>query len=302
MSFVMSNGARLAYDEAGQAGQAGREAGQTGQAGEADGFPTVVLTHGGLGDRRMWDHQFRALARRGRVVRYDMRGLGESEDAEGEFSRSEDLLGLLDALDIEQAVLVGNSIGGAYSIEAALSAPERVRGLVLICSGLTEYDWPEEMTAEIGHLVEEAVPAERMARYWQRTAEYVDPADVRAIAEVNVRYMVAGPKRGLDDLVPEVRELALEMCQGNFQREWSVPRYQERFQQPPIIDRLRELAMPTLIVNGRYDPSPIQEIADLLAVRIPRARRIDLDAGHLPSIERPEETTDALLEFVAGIS
>jgi pimeloyl-ACP methyl ester carboxylesterase len=206
----------------------------------------------------------------------------------------------MDALAIDEAVLVGNSVGGAYSIEATLKAPERVRALALICSGLTEYDWPAEMTAEVGHLIAEAVPAERLARYWDRTAEHIDPADVAAVAEVNVRYMVAGPKRRLEDLAPEVRTLALEMCRGAFTREWSVPLYQERFLQPPIIGRLRDIAVPTLIVNGVHDPSAIQEIADLLTVRIPGARRIDLDAGHLPMIERPEETTSALLEFVAA--
>lgn len=289
MSFTMSNGVRLAYDEAGAADAAG--------AG-----PTVVLTHGGLGDRRMWDHQFAALAERGRVVRYDMRGLGESDDASGEFSRREDLLGLMDALGIEQAVLVGNSVGGAFSLEVALAAPERVLGLALICSGLTDYDWPAEMTAEVGHLIEESVPAERVARYWDRTAEFIDPADVAAVAEVNVRYMVAGPKRKLEDLTPEVQALALEMCARNFEREWSVPLYQERNLQPPIIERLRDVAVPTLIMNGRHDPSPIQEIADLMTVRIPGAKRIDLDAGHLPSLERPEETTSALLEFIATLA
>lgn len=289
MPFTMSNGVRLAYDEAGPTGAAG--------AG-----PAVVLTHGGLGDRRMWDHQFQALAERCRVVRYDMRGLGDSDDARGEFARCDDLLGLMDALGIEQAVLVGNSIGGAHSLEAALSAPERVRGLALICSGLTEYDWPEEMAAEIGHLIEQAVPAERMARYWNRTAEHVDPADVEAVAEANVRYLVAGPKRRLEDLAPEVRSLALEMCGRNFAREWSVPLYRERFLQPPVIERLRDVAVPTLIVNGVHDPSAIQEIADLMSLRIPGARRVDLDAGHLPSLERPEETTNALLEFLATLS
>jgi pimeloyl-ACP methyl ester carboxylesterase len=53
MPFTMSNGVRLAYDEAGAAGAR----------------PAVVLTHGGLADRRMWDHQFQALAEHGRVVR-----------------------------------------------------------------------------------------------------------------------------------------------------------------------------------------------------------------------------------------
>lgn len=285
MPFTMSNGVRLAYDEAGTAG-----------AG-----PAVVMTHGGLADRRMWDHQFHALAEHCRVVRYDMRGLGESEDAHGEFARCDDLLGLLDALDIERAILVGNSIGGAHSIEAALSAPERVSGLALICSGLTDYDWPAEMTTEVGHLIGERVPAERLARYWDRSAESIDPADVAAFAEVNVGYMVAGPKRSLEDLDPAVRELALEMCRSNFLRDWSVPQYQERFLQPPIIDRLRDIAVPTLIVNGVYDPSAIQEIADLMAVRIPRATRVDLETGHLPPMEAPEETTRVLVEFVTGL-
>lgn len=217
----------------------------------------MVLTHGGLADRRMWDHQFQAL-------------------------------------DIERAVLVGNSVGGAYSIEAALSAPEHVRGLALICSGLTEYDWPAEMTEAIGELIREAVPAERVARYWGRTAEYVDPADVAAIAEVNVRYMVAGPERSLEDLAPEVRTLALEMCRSNFMRERTL--------KPPIIDRLRDITAPTLIVDGEHDPSAIQEIADLMAVRIAGAKRVDLDTGHLPPIERPEETTRVLVEFVDTIS
>ncbi|MEY9928114.1 pimeloyl-ACP methyl ester carboxylesterase [Catenulispora sp. GP43] len=297
MSFAMSNGVRLAYDEAGPADAVGAGAGASVGAGAS---PTVVLTHGGLGDRRMWDHQFQALARHCRVVRYDLRGAGESDDARGEFSRCDDLLGLMDALDIERAVLVGNSVGGAYSIEATLSAPERVSALALVCSGLTEYDWPAEMTAEVGHLIAEAVPADRMARYWNRTAESIDPADVAAVAEVNVRYMVAGPGRSLEELDPAIRELALEMCRHSFTREWSVPLYQERFLQPPIIERLRDIAVPTLIVNGVHDPSAIQEIADLLTVRIPGARRIDLDSGHLPSIERPEETTRALLEFVSA--
>ncbi|MBO0880183.1 MAG: alpha/beta fold hydrolase, partial [Mycobacterium sp.] len=59
---------------------------------EAGNRPAVVLVHGGLADRRMWDHQFRALAARYRVIRYDWRGYGESGDAAGEVAHYEDLL------------------------------------------------------------------------------------------------------------------------------------------------------------------------------------------------------------------
>ena len=94
MGEIEVNGARLAYDDEG-----------TG--------PVIVFSHAALADRRMWDHQFEHLAATHRVVRYDWRGYGGSQDAEGVHSHSEDLLGLLDALEIDKALLVGCSMGGA---------------------------------------------------------------------------------------------------------------------------------------------------------------------------------------------
>ncbi|MFI6795144.1 alpha/beta fold hydrolase [Streptosporangium canum] len=53
---------------------------------EAGSGPAVVLVHAGCADRRMWDHQFRTLSERYRMIRYDRRGYGESGDATGEFA------------------------------------------------------------------------------------------------------------------------------------------------------------------------------------------------------------------------
>ncbi len=77
------------------------------------------------------------LAAGHRVIRYDRRGFGGTRGESGEHAHYEDLLALLDARGIEQAALVGASMGGACALDAALAAPERITRLVLLGSGLT---------------------------------------------------------------------------------------------------------------------------------------------------------------------
>jgi len=269
---------------------------------EAGSGPAVVLVHAGLADRRMWDHQFRALSARYRVIRFDWRGYGESGDAVGEVARHEDLLALMDALGVRQAALIGCSFGGAHAVDAALCAPERVTALGLICSGLSGYEWSPQTLALMRERVHAAVPADRLKRYGDRTAAQVDPADVEAIAQANVRLMVVGPDRDQTDLEPAVWEQALEMCRGVFAREWNGPVFTERGLTPPALGRLSQVNVPTLVVNGLADLPGVQEIAKLLADGIGGARRLDLPAtGHLPPLERPEQVTAALTRFLAAI-
>ncbi|MDQ0378989.1 alpha/beta fold hydrolase [Amycolatopsis thermophila] len=268
MTEIRVNGVDLAYDEAG--------------AG-----PAVVFVHAGAADRRLWNHQFAALADGFRVIRYDQRGFGESGDAPGDHHHYRDLLGLLDALDVDRAALVGCSMGGSYSIEAALAAPERVAALVLICSGLSGHEWPESMRERAAREVHSAVPAERLRAYAARTRE-PDPADVEAMARAQARF-----------LVPEPGELVLDMLRGVFRRTWTGPQRTERHLEPAPVHRLGEVAAPTLVINGCRDVSEIQRVSDLLSGGIRGARRVDLpDAGHLPPVERPEQVTAELRAFL----
>jgi pimeloyl-ACP methyl ester carboxylesterase len=282
MAMIRVGDAQLGYDEAGSG-------------------PAVVLVHAALADRRMWDHQFQALAERYRVIRYDWRGYGESSAVTGEVARHEDLLALLDALAVDEAAVIGCSMGGAHALDAALAVPGRVRALGLICSGLSGHEWSAQTVALMQERVRRAVPAERLQRYRDRTASRVDPADVTAMAEANVALMVAGPDRDRADLDPAVWQAAVTMCRGVFEREWSEPPYSERAGEPPAKERLAEIAVPTLVINGLADVPGIQEVSDLLADGIAGACRLDLPAtGHLPSLERPVEVTAALTKFLAS--
>lgn len=281
MAVVHVNGVNLAYDEAGIG-------------------PVVVFIHAGIADRRMWEHQFHALSAKHRVIRYDWRGYGESEDASESFAHYEDLLGLMDALGVECGTLVGCSMGGSYAMEVALTAPERIMGLTLICSGLSGHEWPPEMIAQVQAQVHSSVPADRLRRYLNRAVDNINVVDVEAMAEAQARFMVAGPGRNPSEVDPQAWALALSMLRGVSERTWTGPRRTERQLHPPVKERLAEIEAPTLLINGLADVPQIQAVTGLLAKSIPGARRIDLPmAGHLPPLERPVEVTAALKEFLA---
>ncbi|MEU4672725.1 alpha/beta fold hydrolase [Amycolatopsis sp. NPDC023774] len=280
MGMIEVDGVRFGYDEAGQG-------------------PPVVLLHAGLADRRMWDHQFAALAEHHRVIRYDRRGHGDSQAAEGTVSHHRDLLAVMSALGIDRAALAGSSMGGAYALDAALAAPDRVTRLVLIGAGLSGHEWPEPIASESREAMLAAVPLEKLARYLAHTAERIDEEDVRAIADANVRYLVVGPHRTRTDVDQDFYARALELCESVHRREWSNPKWTEDI--PDTRHRLGEITAPTLVIIGREDGSGLLELADKFEREIPGATRFDLPGtGHLPPMERPAEVTEALRSWFRG--
>ncbi|NBH11113.1 alpha/beta hydrolase [Amycolatopsis sp. SID8362] len=279
MAVIEVGGTAFGYDEAGEG-------------------PAVVLLHTAIGDRRMWDAQFAALAATHRVIRYDRRGFGETADGPGEFAHYEDLLAVLDARGIEQAALVGASMGGACALDAALAAPERITRIALLGSGLTGHEWPDHMQADIARLTAEIMPLERLARYRAREGD-VDPADVRAMADANIRYMVAGPSRDVSVLPAGMVALVREMCEQVYRHDWTAPQWTERI--PDTRHRLAEITTPALVVIGTADAPGLIELSEHLAESLPAAELVELaDTGHLPSMERPDEVTALLHKFLQG--
>jgi pimeloyl-ACP methyl ester carboxylesterase len=277
-------------------------AGRVAYDSRGDG-PVAVLSHASLVDRRMWRGQLDALSQRYRVVAFDRLGFGDSTHAPESVRYGRELLEVLDALDIDQATLIGCSMGGGYSLDAALLAPERITGLALICSGVPGYEWPAEMLAEVGPLLRAAVPSERLAEYSAHTAATVLDEDITAMAEAQARYMVVGPDRTPSDLDPTVWAFALEMTQGVFARMWRDPASAEIDPEPPLLERLAEVSVPTLVLTGLADVPYIRDLSDRLATGIRGARRIDLaDTGHLPPLERAAGVNAALLEFLDSVN
>jgi pimeloyl-ACP methyl ester carboxylesterase len=285
MTFARVNGTLLAYDEAGSG-------------------PAVVLVHGDLADRRTWNDQFEALAADHRTVRYDRRGHGDSETPAEPFSHHSDLLGLMDTLEIEEAVLVGNSRGGGAAVEAAIAAPGRVTGLVLVCAGIRGLSWPDSFIEQARIRVGGTVPSERRARYLAGGGADMPEleADLDAYVTAHIRWMVAGPERAEHDLPQDAWNLSVEMFRHRSRREWTEPQHADTPPERPVQERLGEVQSPTLVVSGRSDVPEIQEVSRLLGNRIPNARLVELPAtGHAPQLERPAEFTALLRGFLAEI-
>ncbi|MFE9220158.1 alpha/beta fold hydrolase [Streptomyces lavendulae] len=258
--------------------------------------PALVLLHSGVCDRRMWDPQWEALQAAGyRVVRADLRGFGETPAETGDYDPVADVWELLDSLGIERAALVGASYGGKLALAAAARHPERVTALALLASGLPG-----------------RAPSAELRAWGAREDALLEADDLEGAVALNVETWL-GP-----DATPGTRAAVADMQRHAFRiqlaaeaaaetAEPSVPAANEAEaaaeQIPPTAPTfdLSGIAAPALAISGAHDFADFREIAVALADLLPNARHLDLDwAGHLPSLERPEEVTALLLDFLTG--
>lgn len=245
-------------------------------AGEGD--PTVILIHGGMLDNTMWDEQFALLAKSHRVVRYDASAHGRSALPPEAYWDHADLRGLMDHLQIEQAALVGLSMGGRVAIDMALEEPARVIGLVAVSPGLGGYRFASEYHVENRKM---------MIAGWKS-------GDFDTVVEAFQREWTDGPNRRPEEVDPRIRERVRLMARATVQ---SV--MEGRSLQPPAIERLAELDVPMLVVVGELDMPGIHEIADLLVEADPNAELITVPGvAHMVNLEAPEEFDRVLVEYL----
>jgi pimeloyl-ACP methyl ester carboxylesterase len=243
---------------------------------EGDGVP-MVLVHGHALDARMWDEQVPALADVARIVRYDARGFGRStRDAATSYSHADDLWQLLDHLEIRDAVLVGMSMGGRTVVEAALAAPERVRALVLLDALLDGVPWD---------------PAS--SRGMQAIREALDIGDLAEAKAAWLRHDFFGPAQRRPEVALRLSEMIADYPGVN----WTSADPQEPH--PDSIELLGTIAAPTTVVVAELDVPCFHDMSDVLAERIPGARKVTVPGvGHMVNMEAPERVNTLLREVV----
>jgi 3-oxoadipate enol-lactonase len=247
-----------------------------------EGAP-VVLVHAGVCDSGMWDPQWASFPAVHRTVRYDLRGFGRSPLRPGPFCHARDLLALLDRLGLERASLVGASYGGQVALEVAVARPERVDRLVLVDARLPLDDWSDQLRA---FAAEEEAALER--------------GDVDAAVEANLRMWVDGPQRPPGAADPAVRERVRGMQRRAFELQLPVwEQAQEEVLVPDLAQRLPEVRASSLVLAGELDVADFRRIAERLAREVPGARHaVVAGAAHLPSLERPAEFDELVLDFL----
>jgi 3-oxoadipate enol-lactonase len=269
--FAEVNGTSLYYEVAGE------------------GHP-LVLSHGGLVDNHLWDNQFHEFAQHFKVVRYDIRGYGESgmlKNGMEPYSMERDMYGLLKFLGIEKTYVLGLSMGGALDIDFTLQYPEMVDALITVGAGLSGYegDDPEELKAKFAEM-EEAFKS----------------GDIARSVEISLQIWTDGPNRTPEQVDAQVRERVKAMTTRNYKRgddEEVEPQHME----PPAAGRLSEIHVPTLVIVGGEDVEIILEIADKLEKDIPGAKKVVIPGtAHHLNMEKPEEFNRVVVEFLEQVS
>ena len=243
------------------------------------GEPTVILLHGGMLDRRMWDEQFELLAKTYRVLRYDADAHGNSILPPDAYWDSLNLRELLNGLGFERAVLVGLSLGGKTAIDLALENPERVEAIVAVSSGLSGYRFTSDFYLE---------QKDVMIQAWKA-------GEFDVVVESFQRCWTDGPYRAPEDVDPEIREKVRSMARNGLEHAM-----EGRMIDPPAIDRLGELELPMLVVVGELDMPGIREIADMVVAANPNAELVVVpDVAHMVNMEAPERFNELLLEYLS---
>lgn len=238
--------------------------------------PAVVCVHGFSLDTRLWAGQVGALTGAGyQVIRYDLRGFGQSSIPAGPYAHFTDLLALLDQLHLDQAHIMGLSLGGGVAVDFALAHPERALSLIAVDAALGGYPWTKDWGAP-GRLARSAGLAEAKAAWL--ADELFAPALARPASAAPVRAMMADYSgwHWLNRDPEQTGKLAA-----------------------PAYDRAAHLALPTLVIMGEHDHPDFHGAARHLEQQIPRARRVVLAGlGHLPNLEAPEVFNVPLLDFL----
>lgn len=257
------DGARLSYEVAGE--------------GEA-----VVLIHSWITDSRSWDPQFAEFARRFRVLRYDMRGFGQSDVSHGEYSARADLEAVMAAAGVERAALVGVSMGSALALDFALEHPEQVTALVMVGPGLSGRE-----------------PSEAFKTLMDEVDRIFDQKGLDATIEREMEIWLYGKGRAAADVDAKVRAAVFKMDRYNSARFPKDMKAQPL--DPPAIGRLGEIRVPTLIVVGDRDVADVFDSADRLEAGIAGARRVVMEGtAHVPNMEQPGAFNQIVLDFLKG--
>ena len=249
------------------------------------GTTLVVLLHEGVADRRGWREMTGYLAPTVTVVAYDRRGFGETPPSPGPFSHVEDLFAVLDQVADRPVWLVGASAGGGLALDAAILAPERVAGLVLLGTAVNGAPGPQldTDTQRFDTLLDQAIAA----------------GNTEEINRLETWLWLDGPAQPEGRVSGPARALASEMNAVILRN--GVPE-DAGASGVDAWNRLEEVHVPVTVACGDLDVPFLISRCRQLARRLPNARYQDLPGmAHQPYLEQPNTVAELVLQAVSQI-
>ena len=238
---------------------------------------SLVLIHGFGLNRSIWKPMASVFFGEQYTILLDLRGHGESDAPEGLYNMclfAEDIVGLLDHLGIEKAILCGHSLGGYVALAFAMTYPDRLAGLGMI-------------TSRSGADSEEA----RMGRY--ELAEKVRENGSVELAKTLV------PRLTTDETIRKQSSAIIEKTHPT----GIIGAAMGMAERPDRSHLLKEIKVPALVVAGEEDLLIDTDQAVQMAELLPNGELLIIpNAGHMPMLETPEALAEGLLSLAQRVS
>lgn len=269
MPFVDANGIRLHYEAVGSG-------------------PPVVFCHEYASDARAWEAQLRFFGSRYRAIAYNGRGYPPSTVPQDDSDwlhhhLINDLAGLLDALDIERAHIVGQATGGNVALNFAIAHPERVNGLVVIGAGAGTSD-RERWLAGARALADDIA-----ARGTAQALVSIEQAPQRAIFQ-------AKDPRGWQDFLALLHDLSPVAAEKLMRITLT-----DRLPVTALKEKLAGMTLPVLVMTGDQD-FPSHEACRFIRDHAPHAGLAMLPmCGHAMNLEEPMLFNQMVSDFLSAV-
>lgn len=223
----------------------------------------LVLVHGGGGVGQLWQHQLLAFPR---AVAPDLPGHPAGPGLSTVPDMARWIVRWIDEHGPSPCVLGGHSLGGAVALQAALLAPQRLRGLILIGTGVrlrVRPEFFELLRTDYDRAVDE------LLGWW-----FTPQAAPRVVDRARAALRAVPPTVVHDDF-------------------WAADRFD-------VMDRAHEIVLPTLIVCGQEDRMTPVKYSEYLHRRIPASQLVVIPgAGHMVMLEQPRAVNEAITDFLA---
>ena len=257
------------------------------------GEPVLILLHGFGSSTYTWHKVMEPLAAEGTVIAFDRPAFGLTErPMPGEWSgenpysdafQVELMIGLMDALSVEKAVLVGHSAGGAIALQTALAHPDRVSGLVLVDAAIVD-------SSGMSGIARWLANTPQMKRFGPYLARSLAGKEGDAFLEAS---WYDYSKFTAEDKVAYRKPLQAA--------NWDVALWEYTLvnRETNLSGKLGEIRMPVLVISGNDDRIIPPEEGQRMATELPEARLVTLAAcGHVPQEECPEKFLSEVVEYI----
>jgi pimeloyl-ACP methyl ester carboxylesterase len=264
---------------------------------KGEGFPLVMIM--GLGENLDgWNPRLvEELSRKFKLVMFDNRGAGRTDVSDRKYTIklfADDTAGLMDALGISKAHVLGISMGGMIAQELVLNHPEKVAKLVL-CSTLSQWGGFNQDVSRLMLAMREGASSDELTRIILSFDIVSDfPSDFVKKNPFVVSYCTSDFAKENPDSWNNYMERAAKhpISQEAYKRQMNAA---EKFN---AHDRLQQIKVPTLVLQGRKDFGLPPKSGSILAEAIPNAKLVCFEKSNHYLVEEMNEVTNSIMDFL----